>query len=324
MKRRALLVYLAAAPAALVLPARGQAGAPLVGWIVYGDERAVDQNLRSFREGLREFGYEEGRTIVIEVFLGRYSRERSERQAAELVARKPAAIVTQGYPLHVVVKLTKTIPIVSWSSGDLVDLGYVKSLAHPGGNVTGVQLMALELVGKRIEVLKEMLPSLKRIAVIADPGHGGMQLEKEASQKAADRFGIGVSFHQARDTQELRTALSAAQTAGAEALVLFPDQVTNPNRAEIAEFALRHRLPTVSGWSNYADAGHLVTYGPNLRDSYRRTAHYVDRILKGAKPGTLPVELPTTVELVLNLKTARALGIGVPRSVLVRADRVIE
>lgn len=324
MKRRALLVCLAASLGTPVLPAHGQTRAPLVGWIVYGDERAVDQNLRTFREGLRDLGYEEGRNIAIEVFLGQYSRERTERQAAELLARKPAAIVTQGYPLHVIVKLTKTTPVVSWSSGDLVDLGYVKSLAHPGGNVTGVQLMAIELVGKRIGVLKDMLPNLKRIAVIADPGHGGMRLEREASQKAADRFGIAVSFQPARDTQELRTALAAARTAGAEALVLFPDQVTNPNRAEIAEFALQHRLPTVSGWSNYADAGHLVTYGPNLRDSYRRTAHYVDRILKGANPATLPVELPTTVELVLNLKTARALGIAVPRSVLVRADRVIE
>jgi putative ABC transport system substrate-binding protein len=185
-----------------------------------------------------------------------------------------------------------------------------------------MQLMALDLVGKRVELLKEIAPSIKRLAVIASPNHPGVHRERDVSVTAAKQLGLSVAYYPVKDQQELDTGLAAAQAAGTDALVVFPDGVTNLGRERIAAFALQHKLPTVSGWDIYASAGGLVTYGPNMRASYRHS--YVDRVLKGADPATMPVELPTTFEMVVNLKTARALGIKIPQLVLLRADRTIE
>ena len=324
MKRRTLLTGMCALVGTRVLPVNAQARVPRVAFLIYGRGAANESRIRTFRDGLKALGYVDGRNVLVDLRGGQLSREVTDRLATELVASKPDVIVAQGYAIRAAVARTKSIPIVCVFSGDLVEAGLVKSLARPGGNLTGIQLMALDLVGKRIELVKELLPKLARIAVIADPQHAGEHLERDVSLKAAARLGIQVSYHPVKSFEEYAAALPAARASGAEALVLFPDTITN-NRTELtAAFALKHRLATVAGWDNYADAGQLISYGPNLRATWGRLAYYVDRVLKGADPATLPVELPAVFELVVNLGTARALGVTIPPSILLRADRVIE
>ena len=200
----------------------------------------------------------------------------------------------------------------------------MKSLAHPGGNITGVQLLGFDLVGKRIEILKELVPSIKRLAVFAMSAHPGVSQEREVSVAAAKQLGISITYFPLANLQDLDAGLVSARTQGVNGVVLFPDPITLSNAPRIATFALQHRLPVVSGWYNYAEAGGLVSYGPNLREAWRRAASYFDRVAKGAAPATLPIELPTIFELIVNQKTARALGLKIPQSVLLRADRVIE
>ena len=287
-------------------------------------EKTLVDWMTGFREGMKDLGYQEGRNITIDYRYGGLTREISTQMAADALASKPDLIVTQAGLAHRVNEMNKTIPIVASYSGDLVDAGLAKSLASPGGNVTGIQLMALDLVGKRIEILKEMVPSIKRLAVLASPNHPGVHRERDASIAAAKKLGISIAYYAVKDQPELDAGLAAAVAAGTDGLVLFPDGVTNTGKERIAAFALQHKLPTVSGWDIYAIAGGLVTYGPNMRSTYRHLATYVDRVLKGGDPATMPIELPTIFELVVNLKTARALGVKVPQTVLVRADRVIE
>jgi putative ABC transport system substrate-binding protein len=322
--RRRFVIASGAVLAAGALPAYGQSPVPRIGLLTYAPGTFTDRYVNAFREGMKELGYAEGRNIEIDWRRGDLSRETTERLADELIASKPAAIIAQGVAIRISVGRTKTIPIVCANSGDMVDAGFVKSLAQPGGNVTGVQLLALDLVGKRIELLKELLPGASRIAVIADPQHPGEHRERDVSIKVAEQLGMRVSYHPARSYQEFDAALAEAHARGAEALVFFPDAISNTRTAQGAAFALQHKLATVAGWSNYTEAGQLISYGPKLEASWRRLAYYADRILKGTKPEALPVEQPTVFELVVNLKTARALGINVPRSILLRADRVIE
>ena len=328
MKRRdairALFASLLASQGLLPIPVLGQTRVRRAVLVTGAPERTLKDWLEGFREGMKELGYQEGRNLTLDFRYGGVSRELSDRMVADAVASKPDLIITQAGLVHAAAALTKTIPIVAIYSGDLVDGGVVKSLASPGANVTGIQLMALDLVGKRIEILKEMVPSIKRLAVLASPNHPGVHRERDASIAAAKKLGLGVAYYPVKDQAELDAGLVAAHAAGTDALVLFPDGVTNTGRERIAAFALEHRLPTVSGWDVYAIAGGLVTYGPNMRASYRHLASYVDRVLKGADPATLPIELPTIFELTVNLKTARALGVKVPQTVLVRTDRVIE
>ena len=307
-----------------MFPAHGQTRVPRVGLLTHGRSAALETRIQVFRDAMRAHGYEEGRNVRIEWNAGELKREVTDRLADELIAGRPDVIVALGYGIRAVAGRTKTIPIACIASGDLVDAGLVQSLARPGGNVTGIQLMALDLAGKRIELLKEIRPALKRLAVIADPGHAGEHRERDVSIKAADRLGIQSSYHPVKSFEEYDGALAAARDAGAEALVLFPDSITNGRTELTAAFALRHKIATVGGWDNYADAGQLITYGPNLRATWARIAHYVDRLIKGANPATLPVELPSVFEMVANLRTAKALGIVFPQSVLLRADRVIE
>jgi len=328
MKRReairALFAGLLAAQGLSPGPVLGQTRVRRAVFVTSSPERTLQDWLNGFREGMIALGYQEGRNIALDYRYGGVSREHTDQMVADAVAAKPDLIITQGGAVHAAAALTKTIPIVTIYSGDLVDGGLVKSLASPAGNVTGIQLMALDLVGKRIEILKEMMPSIKRLAVLASPNHPGVHRERDASVAAAKKLGLGVTYYPVKDQAELDAGLVAAHAAGADALVLFPDGVTNGGRERIAAFALQHKLPTVSGWDVYAVAGGLVTYGPDMRASFRHLARYVDRILKGTDPAALPIELPTVFELVVNLKTARALGVKVPQSVLVRADRVIE
>ena len=221
-------------------------------------------------------------------------------------------------------RATSTIPVVFGYSGDPVEAGLVESLARPGRNMTGITFLALDLVGKRVEILKEILPGLKRVAIVAIPQHPGDQAERRASQAAANALGLTLAYFEARNTAQLDETLTAIERSGSEAVVMFPVHLTISNREKIAAWAVKSRLPVVSGWAQFAEGGNLLSYGPNLRDSCYRLAAYVHKVLKGARPADIPVELPTRVEMVVNLKAARALGVTVPQTVLLRADQVIE
>ena len=322
--RRILLLALASAA---IVPRRvlAQRNATLrLGWLS-SDKDASSPFFDAFRGGMRELGYVEGRNLVIEARFAEGSSEALERSALELVALKPQIIVTQGGPAtHPVQRAGATMPVVFGYSGDPVAGKVVASLARPGGNFTGISFLSLDLVGKRMGLLKEMLPGLKRVAIIANPGHPGEPDELRASQAAAKSLGLVVDYHQTRTEAELDQAFGAILKARDEAVDVFPDAFTLRYSEKIAAFALKNRVPTISGWARFAEAGNLMSYGPNLRDVYRRLALYVDKIAKGARPAELPVELPTSVELVVNLKTANSLGAAVPQTVLLRASRVIE
>ena len=294
-----------------------------VGWLSL-DRADGSLFFEPFRGGLRELGWVEGRNLTIEARWAEGSRERLEQMAAELVASKPHVIVTQGGALQPFRRVSGTVPVVFGFSGDPVIAGYAESLARPGRTFTGVSFLSLELVGKRVELLKDVVPNLTRVAILANPEHPGDQAELRASEAAAKALGLTLEYFAVRDVPELERALTAIPKTRSEAVVAFPDALTLRTRDRIARFGLEHRMPVVSGWAQFAEAGCLMTYGPNLHAAYRRLATFVDRILKGAKPAELPVELPTSVELVVNLRTAAALGIKIPPLVLARADRAIE
>jgi putative ABC transport system substrate-binding protein len=219
---------------------------------------------------------------------------------------------------------TSTIPIVFAFSGDPIQAGFVRSFARPGGNLTGISFLALELVGKRIELLKAVMPGLQRIAIVANSQHPGDQAERRASEEVAKAMGLEIEYFEASGVAQLSSALDAISKTRCQAVVMFPIQSIISNSGHIAAWSLKHRIPAVSGWAQFAEEGNLMSYGAGVRETFRRLATYVDRILKGAKPGELPVELPLHIELVINLKTARALDIVVPQAVILRADKVIE
>lgn len=285
---------------------------------------APSQALGSFRRGLREAGYIEGRNIVVEAHFADGSSDRADQMVIELVKSKADIIVAQGSAAWSAYRHAGTTPVVMGYSGDPVEARFVESLSHPGGPRTGMSWMQLELVGKRFELLAQTVPGVKRVAVIANPGHPGEQNEFRQSLVGAKNLGISLSHFPVRNVEELESAFSAISNQSFQAVVIFPDAVTLDQSEKIAAFGLAHRLPTVSGWDTFAENGVLLTYGPDLDNSYAHLATYVDKILKGANPADLPVELPTSVKLAVNLKTAKALGITIPQSIMVRADRVIE
>ncbi len=276
------------------------------------------------RRGLREVGQVEGRSLQLDAVWGDGTPQRAAKLMAEVVALAPAVIVTQGSMGPVASKATASIPVVFGYSGDPVEAGMVDNLPRPGRNMTGMSYMTLDLVGKRMEMLKEILPGARRIAVVATPDHPGDSAERRVSQAAAGRLGIEIQYFELGRGRTVPDVLATIESARSDAVMFFPTQTVIGNRGAIAEWSLKRKVPTISGWSQFAESGNLLSYGPNLADAWRRLASYVDRILKGAKPGDLPVELPTRVELVINQKTARALGVSVPPAVLVRADRLIE
>jgi putative ABC transport system substrate-binding protein len=275
------------------------------------------------REGLRDLGYVEGRNLVIEYRSGD-NLARLNELAAELVGLKVEALVVAGAATYAAERATRTVPIVFSYSGDPVEAGFVKTLARPGGNMTGITWLAFDLVGKRLELLKEAVPRMSRVAVLANPAHPGEQRELAETTQTARAVGATVQYHQVRRTADFHAAFDAIVRDSADAVVVFPDGATIAHRRQVAEFAVKHRLPSVFGWREYVEAGGLMAYGPNRRETARRLAVYVDKILKGARPADLPVEQPAKFEFVINLKTAKALGLDVPPSLLLRADHVIE
>ncbi len=279
----------------------------------------------AFRQGLRDLGYLEGQNLIIEWRWTHESHDRASDLAAELVRQKVEVIVAVSPPApQAAHKATHTIPIVFVLVGDPVAQGLVASLARPGGNLTGLSTVTTDLVGKQLELLKEAVPTLSRVAVLRNPGNPGHSPVVEEAERAVRTLGLRLAVVEAGSADALEGAfrLMAAKRVGG-ALVLR-DGLFNSRRARIADLATKAALPTMFGIREEAEAGGLMAYGVNLAASFRRAATFVDKILKGAKPADLPVEQPTRFELVVNLKTAKALGLTIPQSVLVRADHVIQ
>ena len=279
--------------------------------------------LEALRQGLRDFGYIEGQNLLIDYRYVEGKHDRIPELVAELLDLKIDIIVSMGPLASVIAKIVKNIPVVFGTSSDPVEAGIIASLARPGRNATGMTFFASVLAGKRVELLKEAVPATTRIGVLANPNHAGESLEFAETQAAANIMSVRVQRHTAQVADDFAGAFSALIKQRANGLITFPDALMLAHRKEIAEFAANQRLASLGGWSEFADAGGLMTYGPNLSDSFRRVALYVDKIVKGVKPSDLPVEQPTKFELVINLKTAKQIGLTIPPNVLARADRVI-
>jgi putative ABC transport system substrate-binding protein len=278
-------------------------------------------------QGLRDLDYVEGRKVVIEYRDGEGRSERLAALAAELVALKVDVIVAASIlPALAAHQATKTVPIVFAAVGDPVSSGLVRSLAKPGGNATGLSLLAPELVGKHLELLKQAVPSASRVALLWQPGFLNERTERDILKRADDAaraLGVRPQFVEARDPAQLDRAFSAMTTGHAEALTLLASSMFLAERKRIVDLAAMYRLPAEYPYKEFVDVGGFMSYGANLADLYRRAATYVDRILKGANPGDLPVEQPTKFDLVINLQAVKALGLTIPPSALSRADEVI-
>lgn len=276
------------------------------------------------RAGFSAIGYVEGSNLTIEYRYGDDALERVPALAAELVKLAVDLIIVQGAAVPVVSQIGLTVPVVYVFSGDPVSAGLADSLARPRGNMTGLTFMAAELNGKRLEVLRGVVPHLQRVTVIANPEHPGVNLERAYSEDVGRRLGLTIQYFPTPTRDDLTAAFALMATDPPHAISLFADGFAVENRHSIIDFAMSHRAPVVSGWPVFAQSGALYTYGPRLADSYRRLASYVDKILRGARPADLPIEQPTKFETVINLRTAKALGLVIPPSLLVSADEVIE
>jgi putative tryptophan/tyrosine transport system substrate-binding protein len=300
-----------------------------IGWLAL-NLAAAPHMPEAFRQGLRDLGYVEGRNVVIEYRGAEGKPERLPALAAELVALKVDVIVAGGGTAGVLAakQATKTIPIVFASgASDPVSSGLVTSLARPGGNVTGLTGLGPELVGKVLELLTQAVPGVSRVAALWQPGTLGERTEKDMLKRAEDTgraLGVRLQFVEARGPDDFDRAFSDMTRARAGALAVLGSAMFFNERRRLVDLAAKHRLPAVYPWRDGVDAGGLMSYGPNGPDLFRRAAAYVDKILKGAKPADLPVEQPTKFELVVNLKTAKALGLTIPQTLLLRADQVIE
>jgi len=279
-------------------------------------------NIDAFRQGLRELGYIEGQNIVIEFRSGERGTQLTEL-AIELVQAKVEVIVAAGPAAPAAKRATGTLPIVFTYSGDPIEAGFIDSLARPGRNMTGITWLAFELVGKRLEILKEAVPRVSRVAVLASPLHPGEQRELRETQSTARALGTTLQYIQVKDTADVDAAFDTIIKENANALLVFADPVTNGHREQIAEFAAKRRLPSMFGRKEPVEVGGLISYGAKLDEIYRRIPVHVDKILKGTKPADLPTELPTKFELFINLKTAKQIGLTIPPNLLVRADKVI-
>jgi len=277
----------------------------------------------AFGRGFADLGYIEGRNVRYE-YRSAPDRAGLGDMAAELVRLKVDVLVAAGVAAFAAKAASASIPIVFGFSGDPVQAGLVDGLARPGHNLTGLTFLAPELVGKRLALLKEAAPATSQVAVMANASHPGEQSEWRAWEDAARALGVSLHLFELKNAADLDRALATVASGNIDAIHAFPDGVTAASRVRIAEFALTRHLPSVFGWKEYAEAGGLMSYGPNLDESWRRVAGFVEKILKGARPADLPVEQPTRFELIVNLKTARALGLIMPPTLLAGADQVIE
>jgi putative ABC transport system substrate-binding protein len=326
MRRRDLVILLGGATAAWPLSGRAQQAGKIarIGFLsLRSIPHVIDSPTGLFVAGLRDRGYVEGRTVAIEYRFADGQFQRLPDLAAELVKLKVEVIVAQGaLATQVAAAATTTIPIVMTFTGDPVRAGFVKSLARPGGNITGLTLLAPELSVKRLELIKAAIPEIARVAVLANPRTSAEQLEQ--LRLAAPSLGIRLTVAEAQAPAELDAAFSTMMKDDPQMLLQLTDPMLSAQQNRIADIAGRNRLPVISDFRETAEAGGLIAYGPKLNALFDRVAYYVARILKGANPAELPVEQPTEFELVINLRTAKTLGLTLPATLLARADVVIE
>jgi putative tryptophan/tyrosine transport system substrate-binding protein len=325
MKRRREFITLLGGATAWPLAARAQrlGKLPTIGFLGAITASFQSQHIAAFVRRLRELGWIEGYTVTIEYRWAGGRPERFAEIATEFVRLKVDVIVTQGGAVLAAKQATSVIPIVFASAGDPVGGGLVASLARPGGNITGLSIQAPDLAGKRLELLREIFPDIRRLAIIGNMEYAATVLEMGEAQAAARTLGLEVVRSQIGQADDIAPAFEALK-GGADALYVVGDLLVNTNRARIHTLAMGARLPAIYNAKEHVEAGGLVSYGPNYPDLYRRAAEYVDKILRGAKPGDIPVEQPTKFELVVNLTTAKALDLTIPPGMLARADEVIE
>jgi len=298
---------------------------PRIGYLTGSSFSSQLARIEAFRQALRELGHLEGKNIIIE---WRYAEEKLDRLpalAAELVRLKVEVIVTAGATnTRAAKEATTTIPIVMAQDPDPVGNGFVASLARPGGNITGLSSLTADLSGKRLELLKEILPKLSRVAVLGTSASPGMAQQLRETELAAGAFGVQLQYLDVLGPKDIETAFREARKGRADAVLVLRGPVLNSQRTQVVELAVKSRLPATYPQSEYVENGGLMSYGVSETDLFRRAATYVDKILKGAKPADLPVEQPTKFELIINLKTAKQIGLTIPPNLLARADKVIK
>jgi putative ABC transport system substrate-binding protein len=328
MRRREFITLIGGGAATLPLTVRAQQHTqkiPRIGWLAPGTRENYEPLLEEYRRGMLELGYVEGRTIETEYLYADAQLDRLPALAQRLVEHKVDVIVTASTPPTLAAeRATSTIPIVFAASADPIETGVVASLARPGGNATGLSLMSSELSAKRLELIHTLVPRVSRIAVLWDSSNPGMALRVRETKVAAERSKVGFLDAGAHDLNELESIFAELSKRPPDAMVVTTEPFTRQHRARILDFMTRNAIPCMYEDGRFVEEGGLMSYGPNVPDLFRRAAVYVDKIIKGAKPADLPVEQPTKFELVINLKTAKALGLTVPESVIVSADKVIE
>ena len=325
MRRREVLKLLGGAATAWPLAARAQHKMPRVGFMG-NSTAALEANLvNSFRAGLRELGYEEGRNIVIDYLWAEGNYERFPALVDQFIAAKVDVIVTAGTPAALAVKeKTKTVPLVVVAAGDPVGTGLVQNLARPEGNLTGLSSIAPDLEGKRLQLLREVVPTLSRVAMFFNSLNPFHVASVRQAGAAAQTLGLKLQPLDIRSADDFDSAFAAIRKERPDALFILADRVFLHNRQRIMDLAAEQRLPSINAYEELVEAGGLLSYGPSYEDMHKRAATYVDKILKGAKPGSLPIEQPTKFTFTINLKTAKALGVTIPSQLLGLADRLVE
>jgi len=330
LRRRQFITLLSGAAAAWPLAARAQQTASTVrriGLLLPGNTRttAVRGQLEAFRKGLKEYGWVEGQNIIVEYSFAEGREDALPAIAAELARLRLDVIVAEStVAIQAAKTVTQTVPIVMATSADPVGTGLVANLNRPGGNITGLSLQTAELSGKRLQLLTEIVPGLARVAVLSNPLNPGEKSSVEQTKAAAQALGIETHVVEVQAPDKFESAFAAVTAAHAGALMVLPDPLLYGQHPRIVTFTAASHLPALFPEREVAEAGGLIAYGPSIPASFQRAAAYVDKILRGAKPADLPVEQPTTFELVVNLQTARAIGVTIPTSILLRADEVIE
>ena len=330
MRRREFITAIGGVATAWPLGVRAQQAGkiPRIGWIILGAPAGgfadIFSYYDSFRAGLGDLGYVEGTNIILLARSALGVPEALSGLIDELLHENVSAIVSPGPAIRVVREKVKSTPVVFAFSGDPVAAGFVDTLSHGKENLTGLSYMAVELNGKRLDLMKEILPTVSHVTLLTNPIHPGEHLEVAESQRVAAALGISLQYLQVRTPAEFDSAFRIMSDSKTQGIVAVPDNLIMLERTRLAEFAKDRRIPVISGWSEFAESGGLVTYGPNSRNFFRRLAVYVNKIVAGAKPSEIPIEQPTTFELVINLKTAKSIGLTIPPTLLGRADAVIE
>ena len=330
MRRREFISLLGGAAATWPLAAQAQQRGkiPRIGWIILGSPAGgvadIFSYYDSFRAGLSDLGYIEGSNINLVARSAEGISERLPSLIDELLRENVSVIVSPGPAIRVVRERIKSIPVVFAFSGDPVAAGFVDTLSHGKENLTGLSYMAVELNGKRLDLMKELLPTASRVTLLTNPIHPGEQLEVAESQRVAATLGISLQYLQVRTPAEFDAAFRAMNDSETQGIVAVPDNLIMLERTRLAEFAKDKKIPVISGWNEFAESGGLMTYGPNSRKFFRRLAVYVQKIVSGEKPSEIPIEQPSTFELAINLKTAKSIGLTIPPTLVARANQVIE